>query len=56
MDRKNNIFSIDQDLLSLYLNNKDGGAGLGMSGGGDTPNNGQFGNYINPDEDLGREF
>ena len=55
MDRKNNIFSIDQDLLSLYLNNKDGGAGLGMPGG-NTPNNGQFGSYNNPDEDLSKEF
>lgn len=26
MERKNNIFSIDQDLLSLYLNNNTTGA------------------------------
>jgi hypothetical protein len=32
MERKNNIFSIDQDLLSLYLNNNSGLGGGTLAG------------------------
>lgn len=56
MERKshNNIFSIDQDLLSMYLSNKDPAAMPVPSGS--TPNYGQFGSYHAPEEDLSKEF
>lgn len=60
MERKNNIFSIDHDLLSIYLNNNGSNSGSAAAGaqplGGTSMNFGMGGGSSYHEDDMDKEY